>query len=503
MSERLLEQPAQSVDAVEPQVGTPDAPVSYRERFRHAGERAWSLVDLSAGIALRKGDLKYAAEAQARLDEPFGGLLERQAQDPASLSLQQDVYITFRSDAQKAGFTDVEAMPEELRAQSAERAAQAHITDITTELLQNHPDWAPEEIEAAAQQRVWDISQLLAMNTEQQSAYREASLKYHEINSSVKETQLQLSEMQAERQEGLSELGRAALAGLIAISEKARELPLAVQTRVRVAGMVIAEQFGAWYTAKSPEAKVTFLQTAAGVAVAGIASYIAMRSGVSFGGAGTSHQAIDLMNSSAPLNPDHLGVATPDHLGSSPVAIGASSVDHIGASTPHHIGANLGPDHIGVSAPNHLGASTPDHIGGKVAEPTHIGAAPDHLGSQSGPSHIGAQATPDHIGSNPNHVGGIDLSDAKTSSELFAVERATQWPTSIEVSPWDANTQDGSLWGISRQLLKQSGVQSPNDVQIDLLVDSLRPQAQPNGWLSVGQQLNLQPAIDLLSQITK
>lgn len=490
MSERLLEQPAQSVESTVAPQGEANAPISFRERFRQARGYASSLLELSAGIVLRKGDLKQAAEWQARLDEPYAGLLERQsASDVASLSLQQDVFITFRRDAQQIGYTDTEAMPEESRSALAEGATQAHLTDIITELQKAHPEWTPEEVGNAALQRAQDMATLLAMDSEQQTAYREAYLRYQQINSSVIETQAELTEMQADRRDRLSDLGRAALNGLIALTEKARELPRAVGVQARIAGMVVAEQFGAWYTTKSPEDKKAFMHTATGVAIAGIAGYIAMRTGgFGFGGGSTSQHAIQLASSSSPLSPDYLG-SGPDHLGSNGPTVIGSSPDHLGAAAPTHVGANLTPDHLGSS-------KTPDHIG--TPGPTHIGSAqPDHIGTQPTPDHIGAKTT------TPEHLSGIDLSDAKTSDALFSAERASKWPTSIEVSAWNPTNQDGSLWGISRQLLKQSGIQNPTDGQIDLLVDALRPQAQPNGWLALGQRLDLQPALDLLQPTTK
>ncbi len=485
-----------------------DGSLSYRERLRRGlgrmAEGAMSLIDLGAGIALAHDDLRLTRRAMEHIDEPYDGILERQAgADTVSMGLESDIILDFRRDAQGVGFTDLDEMPTEQRFEIAHDATSGRAQDIAQELAAHHPEWTQEEIASATATRVNDLTTLLGMNSEERDAYLSAQLEYHELRSAVPEIQSELSELRAERTDRLSRIGGTALRGVVSFAGHVRNAPNALSARAMVAGMALGDRIHGMAPEKRRKA---FLGTAAGVAIAGIAGYIAMRSGAGHpGGSGYT-----LASSSTPLLPDHVGSPTnlPNHVGTFSVP----SVDHLGStSLPSHAGgANVLPTHVGTPSAtsiNHVGSSvTPNHVG--TASPNHLGTpnstpTPNHVGTTGGAS------TPNHTGSpavTPNHVGGTgeSLASVKTSSELFSGNGVVEkWPTTITVSHWDPRDLDGSLSGISKQLLVRSGVPHPEQGQINDLVDALRPQAQPNGFLLYGQKLDLQPATSLLGDMLR
>jgi len=501
------------------QQGSQDGSLSYRERLRlglgRIVEHGMSMVEVASGIALARDDLRLTRNAMRHLDEPFGGIIERQTSaDRLSMDLESDIILDFRRDAQQAGFTDLDTMPTEMRATVAEQSVGAHAEAVTAELASLHPEWSAEEVQDAVATRLADISTLFGMNAEQRDAYLAAQLQYLELRDAIPEVQSTLSELRAERNERLSRIGGVALRGVINFAGRVRDLPNALSARAMVAGMSLSEHI---HGMSAEKRRKTLWGTAAGVALAGLASYVAVRHGV---GSGPSGNNYTLASSNTPLTPTHAGSMAPNHAGSFvlpnhagtvPVspnhAGGAVLPNHAGSvPTPNHAGSSL-PNHAGSVVPNHAGTSSPNHAGSGL--PNHAGsAAPNHAGGGT-PNHAGAgnpnhagSTTPNHSGSTlPNHAGtgAESLSGAKTSSEFFTGSGTVkQWPDTITVSPWNSRDLDGSLTGISRQMLIRSGVHNPTDTQVETLIDALRPQAQPNGFLLKGQTLDLRPATQAL-----
>lgn len=489
--------------SVTPEQRAPEGSLSYRERLRlglgRLGERSASFVNMAANIALAHDDLRLTRGAMRRLDEPYGGLIERQASgDNLSLSLESDIMLDFQREAARVGFTDVDAVPSELRIEFASQVVSARTDDVAAEIASSHPEWSPEEVSDAAAARVTDLSTLFGMDSAECDEYLAAQLEYHELQSAIPEIQTTLSELRAERNERLSRMGRVALRGAVRFASRVRDVPAALSARAMVAGMAVSDRIHAVAPEKRRKA---FWGTAAGVAIAGIAHYVALRhgSGPSGGGytlASSSTSTLPDHLGSVPL-PTHVGTSTPDHLGNFVLP------NHVGSTTPDHLGGSVLPDHLGTSgsAPDHLGTIDP-------SAPNHVGtpAAPDHIGT---PSHVGsAETTPQHVGGtpdmSPSHVGTEATNDIKTSGELFSgADSVDKWPSVITVDQWNSRTHDGSLTGISHQMLVRSGVHNPTQSQVDTLIDALRPQAQPNGFLLKGQRLDLRPATSALHELLK
>ena len=495
------------------QQGSQDGSLSYRERLRlglgRIVERGMSMVELASGIALARDDLRLTRNAMRHLDEPFGGIIERQTSaDRLSMDLESDIILDFRRDAQQAGYTDLDTMPAEMRATVADQSVATHADAMTAELTDLHPEWSDEEVRDAVATRLADISTLFSMSTEQRDAYVAAQLQYLELRDAIPEVQSTLSELRAERNERLSRIGGVALRGVVSFAGRVRDLPNALSARAMVAGMSLSERI---HGMSAEKRRKTLWGTAAGVALAGLASYVAVRHGV---GSGPSGNNYTLASSNTPLMPTHAGTVLPTHAGSmTPNHAGNFMLpNHAGTvAGPNHAGGAILPNHAGTPAavptpnhagslPNHVGSSMPNHAGS--ATPNHAGSAmPNHAGSNA-PNHAGTTA-PNHAGGNtlPVHAGtgGESLLGAKTSSEFFTGSgTVNQWPDTITVSPWNAHDLDGSLTGITRQMLIRSGVHNPTQTHIDTLVNTLRPQAQPNGFLLKGQTLDLRPATQAL-----
>ena len=495
---------------VQPAVNSPEQVVaggslSYRERLsRGLGrvvEGGMSLVDMGAGIVLALDDLRLTRGAMRRLDEPFGGIIARQAEaDPLSMDLESDIILDFRRDAQVAGFTDVDAMPAEQRAEVAAQSVGARTSDIAAEIAAIHPEWTADEVDAAVAARTADISALLGMDEAQRDAYLAAQLEYHDLRSAIPEIQAELDDLRAERNERLRHIGGAALRGVVNFAGRLRDVPTAVGARAMLAGMSLGDRLGSM----RPETRrKAFWGTAAGVAIAGLAGYVAMRAGVGHGGGGytlvDAHTALKPGNIGTNL-PDYIGTPTSAHAGNGtlPDYIGNVSPDYIGTANPQPTidyigtpaGAHPSPDYIGTVSPDYIGTKsgsvTPDYIGTAAKPPVRAGG-----GSATSPDYIGTGAT------SPDTATGV-----KTSDHLFASSApVNKWPDVITVSRWDPHDLDGSLTGIAHQMLVRSGVHQPSQLQVNALVDSLRPQARPNGYLLYGQKLDLRPAAKALQGI--
>jgi hypothetical protein len=515
MAEVLTDPQSQQPSVASPeQNGVSENTLSYRERLRQGvgavADHSLSFIDLTAGIALARDDLRLTRNAMNHLDTPYDGMLERQAAtDTVSMGLESDIILDFRRDAQRIGFTDTDAMPAEHRAAAAQSAVNGQVAAVAAELAAHHPEWTQEEVDEAAATRARDFVRLLSMNEEERNDYLAAQLEYHELKSAVPEIQSELSELRAERNQRLSRLGGAALRGVVNFVGRVRNLPNALSARAMVAGMSVGDRI----RSMNPEnRRRAFWGTAAGIAITGIASYIAYRAGHAPSG---NAQHYTLASSSSPLLPtEHLGVsgnAPTNHLGT-PATL---PVGRVGETSPNfviptsHVGTpnSLPTNTLGVEAHlpgNHLGTPDPantlptNHLGTAANLPTtHLGS-PENLPT----NHVGssAQLPGNHIGQ-PSVEG---LSGAKTSTELFNGNGAVdKWPKSITVNHWNSQTLDGSLTGISRQMLIRSGVSHPDQSQINALVDSLRPQAQPNGYLLYGQKLDLRPALNILPAVIK
>lgn len=505
MAETLLDNSAQTSPSIEGHTTSSDA-LTFRERFnrrlQRMGEGTMSFLNLSAGIILAQRDLQRMHDEMGSIDGVYDGLITRQtADDTISVALESDVLLDFRRDAQRAGFTDVDAIPQELRAEIAAGVAESYFDEFAAELSGHHPDLDLEELQAAARSRTDDVITLLSMNAEARDGYRDALFQYQELQGRLPDLEAELSGLRDERSDRLSRMGGVAVSGLVNLASRARNVPNAVSARVMIAGMNTADRVGSWYVNKTPEGQRSYRRTAAGIAIAGLAGYIAFRFGA---GHVIDHgsTSIQLAGNSTPLVPGHIGgTVVPDHIGN----VAQYTI-------PNTIGTPVVPDRIGGNAPvvpNYIGStpSVPDKLGAPTVPPTIGGNAPIV------PNQIGnpAPTVPNRIGNPnmgpqvPNFIGGGgDLSSAKTSSELFSGSGpVNEWPTSITVSHWNSHNLDGSLSGISQQILHRAGFKDPTDEQIYRLVDALRPQAQPNGYLLDGQKLDLRPATALLKQMSQ
>lgn len=500
-----------------PERVTPAGSLSYGDRLRQglgrALETSLSLVDLGAGMVLALDDLRLTRSAMRQLDEPYDGLIERQASaDMLSSVLVADIMVDFRRDAQAAGFTDVDAMLAEQRSDVATQSVEARAADIAAEVAALHTDWASEQIDAAVAIYVADTATVLGMDAQQRDAYLAAQLEYHELLSAIPEIRAELGNLRAERNERLMRIGGAAVRGIVGLAGRLRNAPTALGARAMLTGMAVGDRLGAM---RPENRRKAFWGTAAGVAVAGLAGYVAMRAGVGHGSGSV------LAGYNTPIVPDHVGTNLPDHIGTVvlPGHVGTPAVDHLGLATPTHVGGNSLPDHVGSSPlPDHLGSTTPpsatpDHVGAQSL-PNHVGTtAPGNARVRSGqplPNHVGTAAannTPNHMGAAgttvPHHVGGAEnLAGATTSDQLFNSSAPVDaWPNMITVSHWNAHDLDGSLTGIAHQMLVRAGLHDPSQVQLKVLVDSMRPQARPNGYLLYGQRLDLRPAVKALQTL--
>lgn len=481
------------------QNGGSDGSLTYKDRLRRGlgrmAEGVMSFADMAISISLARDDLRLTRRAMDALDEPFDGLIGRQAQaDHISMELEADLILDFRRNAQRAGFTDTDAMPDTARSEAAQLAAQQRRDDLASELTANHPEWSQEDLQDAVDTRLADISTLLGMSAEQRDAYLAAQLEYHELRSAVPEIQAELSELRAERRERLSKMGRTAMRGLVGFTSQVRDLPNALSAHAMVAGMSISDRV----RSMSPEnRRRTFASTAAGLAVAGIAAFIAYRAGHAPSGNGSSYM---LANSSSPLLPTGVGAEQlPTSVGGAQLPGGVGEF-----AIPSGVGANM-PTTVGAEGlPTGVGSSLPKGAGVTEVIPSGAGVDTQPLPSGVGesiPSSVGSEGVPvpSSVG-----VGGENLSSVQSSSELFGANSSVEaWPAKIRVSKWNGRTLDGSLTGISRQMLVRSGISNPTNAQIDTLVEALRPQAQPNGWLLKGQELDLRPATSALKSLLK
>lgn len=506
-----------SVDGAEKRIDT-DGVLTYRDRLRRgfsqAAEGTASFINLSASIGLARDDLRLTREAMDRLDTAHDGLLARQSTDIISVELGSDIILDYKRDAQREGYTDLDTMPAELRAQVAHGAVDTYRDQIRQEFEAAHPEWSSEELDEAAAQRAADVSTLLGMTTEEYSVFAQNQIEYQNLSGASAEIQAELSEMRAERSARISRLGRTAMTGLVGFVGKVRNAPNALSARAMVAGMSIGDRV----RSMSPEnRRRTFAGTAAGLAVAGIAAFIAYRAGhVPSGNANYA-----LMSAESPLLPtgvgaEHLPVGVGDV--QLPTGVGEFAIpSSVGMDTPLSVGDIDLPGGVGAETlPTGIGETLPVGIGDTdiptgVGEtlPTGIGDAqslPTGVGSPNLPTGVG-ESVPSSVGADlPGTVGvgGENLSSVQSSSELFDSNGSVEtWPAKIRVGEWNGKTLDGSLTGISRQMLVRSGVPSPSTDQINVLVEALRPQAQPNGWLLKGQELDLRPATSALKSLLK
>ena len=253
-------------------VETQSAP-TFRERLRNGAREAYSLLDLSAGVALARTDIRAARETMGHLDDRYDGLLQRQSTDIISLTLQDDILLDFRRDAQRAGFTDVDTMPADQRMETAEGVAASYLDEIRGEFESLHPEWTAEELDAAAQIRAQDIITLLLMDSEARDTYDAAMFEYQQNSASLEEAQADLAELRLQRSERLARIGTIALGKLVDFSQNMRNVPYSAGARVTGMMTTVRE----WYTDRSPEGKKTMWYTAAGVAAAGLVAYISTR----------------------------------------------------------------------------------------------------------------------------------------------------------------------------------------------------------------------------------
>lgn len=491
-------------EATAPQA-TPEADAQgFRANVRAAGEHAYSFADLSAGITLASREIRGKQGSLDTLNTRYGGILERQtASDVVSVALEADLILDYRRDAQRAGYTDVDAMPAELRLQVVENAVRNRADDIIAELESHHPDWTREQLAEAAALRISDIITLLSMSGEQRDDYRRALFNYRDTQGDIAALETKLETLREARRDRLGALGRVAVGAVVGMVNAVRNAPHAVASHVTVAGMTLRQKVGEWYQSRSPEGKRTTIFSAATLAIAGIATYMSMRYAAGYEGAGS--RSADFTLASNNTDTGGIGGQAPEVSG--PIGGVASEVNGpigeagvvgpIGGVAPEVAGpigypnAEVIPGPIGGSATEVTGpigdpGNTPEFTG------TIGGHAPEKV---DGPIGNPAEAVPE--------VAGGDLRTAKTSSELFGNGNVQHWPETVKVSAWDSQTKDGSLWGISEEMLQRSGVANPSDAQIDKLVDALRPQADANGFLQKGQELNLRPAIDLLPSFSK
>jgi hypothetical protein len=522
----ILTQPNTDPSVSPEQNGSTEGSLSYAARIRRGigsmADGALSFADNLAAISLARDDLRLTRRSMDALDEPFDGLMSRQAQaDAVSMGLEADIILDFRVNAQRAGHTDTDAMPDDMRFEAAQLAAQGHRDDLVAELTARHPDWTSDELQDAVDSRVSDISTLLSMSAERRDEYLAAQLQYQELQSAIPEIQAELSELRAERSGRLSKIGRAALQGVVSFGGRLRDLPAALSARAMVAGMSTSDSL----RNSAPEKRRTIIGSAAGLAIAGIAAYIAYRAGHAPGANSANYT---LANSSSPLVPTGVGSGSLPHgVGAShlpggvgeftiPTGVGVDS----GNTLPTSVGTNVIPTGVGAETqlPTGVGSGIPKGVGAAEVNPSGVGAngqpLPTGVGSSSQPnipSAVGGEPLPSSVGVDsdtmPNGVGvvgGENLSGVHSSSELFTGTGSVDaWPSKIRVSAWNSETLDGSLTGISRQMLVRSGISSPTADQVNALKDALMPQAQPNGWLLKGQELDLRPATKVLKGFLK
>lgn len=464
MSEKLMQ--PQSAEFQQPQT----AQESYRERLRRglreAGSAAYSILDVSAGIALNRDDIKRNEATMDRLNKRYDGMLERQSQtDAASMALEHDIVIAFRGEMQRAGMARDE-MPAERRRQLAEATVATYLEEITAELGEHHSEWTVEEIAAVAAQRARDIVAIISMDSEQQDLYSAAMFEYIEARGEVVDLQQENAELKEERRERLGRMGGVAVKALFGFGSRLRNIPHAMSAKATIAGMDAAKGVREWYGRKSPEDKRTVLFSAASVAVAGIAAFVAVRLN-----GGQSGGNFVLASNETPINGQPLDVTT---------RIGGEN----GPLDVARIGGESGPLDV-------------TRIGGEEGKPLDV----TRIGGESDPldvTRIGGESGPLDVTRIGSESGAADLSGVKTTEGLFGDKPVTKWPDMVKVSEWDSQTKDGSLWGIGTEMLERSGVKNPSDNQVQELVDALKPQAGNNGLLQNGQMLDLRPAIELL-----
>jgi len=462
MSEKLMQ--PQSAEFQQPQT----AQESYRERLRRglreAGSAVYSILDVSAGIALNGDDIKRNEATMDRLNKRYDGVLERQSQtDATSMALEHDIVIAFRGEMQRAGMSRDE-MPAGSRRQLAEATVATYLEEITAELGEHHPEWTVEEIATAAAQRARDIVAIISMDSEQQDLYSAAMFEYVEARGEVVDLQQENVELKEERRERLGRMGGVAVKALLGFGSRLRNIPHAMSAKATIAGMDAARGVREWYGSKSPEDKRTVLFSAASVAVAGIAAFVAVRLN-----GGQSGGNFVLASNETPIDGQPLDVTR----------IGGEN----GPLDVTRIGGESGPLDV-------------TRIGGE-GEPLDV----TRIGGESGPldvTRIGGESGPLDVTRIGGEGGAADLSGVKTTEGLFGDKQVTKWPDMVKVSEWDSQTKDGSLWGIGTEMLERSGVKNPSDNQVQELVDALKPQAGNNGLLQKGQMLDLRPAIELL-----
>lgn len=446
---------AETLNYSDTSVKAPAAPAEAQE-VGPISHDAFNTLETSAGIILSKRDLRLAQAERDSFDSRYDGLIARQTSEKAlSLALADDIFIDFRRNAQRAGFTEVDQMSLSERVEAARVAAETYRPDIFSELQSAHSPWSLEDLQAATDQRISDVITLLSMSRGEQDDYRHTILKYYQATDRIAEIEHEIAEFRAERQKHVKNLGKFVINSLVKGAHALRDAPYAAGARLTLGASRGVQRIRSWYTRTSPEGKKAVLFTAAGIAVAGVAAYVFSR----LSGPGSSPETTAFTLAS------YTSDETADTLNGVSIDIGESG-DSLDSSTAENIGL--------VSSPENIGAGTA----------LDIGSVSDDISS----------GTAENIG-----MTGTDLSSAKASSELFADHTpVNNWPHIITVDKWNAQNYDGSLSGISRQLLRRSGVASPTSDQIKELVDVLRPQAQPNGWLLHGQKLDLRPALSLL-----
>lgn len=448
---------------------------TFRGRLRRGLREAYNVLDLSAGVSLANTDIRAHTETMDNLNERYSGLLERRtANDFVSLTLQSDIQLDFRRDAQRAGFTDVDQMPSDQRHQVAEAVAASYLDDIIAELQGHHPDWTPEEVEAQAHQYAQDVITVLAMDESQHDTYQAAMLEYQESSSAITEAIAQKEQLQEQRNKHLRSFGRIATQTLVAMGHGVRNMPYTIGARASVTVTRVRE----WYGNRSPEGKKAVWFSAAGVAVAGLVGYIATRH------TGGAHGNYNLASFDVPAPNSN------------------NHPNNLGFGHPVNLDAHAGhPDNLGVPVhhPANLDAHTghPINLDSNAGHPNNLNAHPGH------PDNLDAHAGhPNNLDAHPDTLGNPTAPEIHTSHDLFGGSgEVKNWPDTITVSHWNSKTHDGSLWGISEQMLRRSGIENPNDGQIQHLVSALRPQALQNGFLLDGQQLHLGPAVDALKDL--
>jgi hypothetical protein len=409
--------------------------------------------------------------------------------------LEDSAWIDFRLAAQRAGHTDVDAMPADLRRAIAETAAHEHMAEIITELQLHHPEWTPEELTAEAELRANDIAALFAMGADERDAYAADTLAYQELAEPLDEMQAELDTLREQRRDHVTRIGRAALIGLVSFAGKMRELPLTATSHVTATVMTAGSSLSNWYQNSSAERKHTINMTALSLAIGGLAAVIASRL------TGLSHHSPN-------TNPVAFYGTDPNNV-DIPVEYGATTE----VDVPVNYGTAGG---VEVDVPVEYGkagafeADVPVEYGAtEVDIPTEYGQAgetdiPENYGTATTeadiPVEYGATTTEADVPVEYGATSGIDLSGATMSEQLFEHGgTVSAWPDEITVSKYKSSNHDGSLWGISEQLWRGSGVENPSDKQVQQLVDALYPQAGGNnGQLLEGQKLRLAPALNLL-----